>query len=83
MNGYYDLTPQYDKANSFYRKAQVSVLVDGYRLYSYNTPVAEIRKGVATVFGTYSHTTLRHIKEFLKQHGFTATTKQQIEKDYM
>ena len=30
----------------------------------------------------YSATTLRHIKEFLKQKGFKANTKIQIEKDY-
>ena len=35
------------------------------------------------VFGLYSVTTLRHIKEFLKQNGFKAETKAQIAKDYM
>ena len=37
----------------------------------------------AEVYGTYSATTLRHIKEFLKQNGFKADSKSQIEKDYL
>lgn len=51
-------------------------------LYSYNIKVAEIKDGKPIVYGTYSTTTLRHIKEFLKQEGYKAETKEQIEKDY-
>jgi len=36
----------------------------------------------ATVKSTYSPTTLRHIKDFLYQHGFKAENKKQILKDY-
>ena len=31
---------------------------------------------------TFSKTSLRHLKEFLKQNGLVANTKQQIMKDY-
>jgi hypothetical protein len=37
---------------------------------------------IAEVFGTYSQTTLRHIKEFLLQHGFRADNSKQIMADY-
>lgn len=78
----YELKPIYDERKSFYRKAVIEIK-DGIKgLYSYNTRVAEIKEGVAKVFGTYSVTTLRHIKEFLLQEGFKAETKAQIEQDY-
>ena len=38
--------------------------------------------GKAYVVDTYSQTTLRHIKEFLKQNGFKADSKKQIMEDY-
>ena len=41
-----------------------------------------IKDKKATVNGTYSQTTLRHIKEFLKQEGFKAETQRQILNDY-
>lgn len=79
------LMPQYDSRKSFYGKARVSTNpVDGaLELVSYTTRVADISEGVARVFGTYSPTTLRHIKEFLLQNGFKAESKKQIEQDYM
>lgn len=88
----YELKPEYDGRASFYQKALVEVGEDGEKtLYSYLTPVAEVTeeltlecvKSVARVFGTYSATTLRHIKEFLKQEGFRAESLKQIRKDYM
>lgn len=51
-------------------------------LISYSTEVATIANGVARVRGTYSNTTLRHIKEFLKQEGFKAENSKQIMADY-
>lgn len=51
-------------------------------LTSYSTEVATIANGVARVRGTYSQTTLRHIKEFLKQNGFRADNSKQIMADY-
>lgn len=79
----YELTPRYDGRQSFYRKAMVHENEGSKDLVSYDTTVAQIKDGVATVFGTYSQTTLRHIKEFLLQNGFNAENKQQIVKDYM
>ena len=78
-----ELRPRYDARKSFYGKALV--IDDGEKttLRSYSTNVAEIRDGKVKVFGTYSMTTLRHIKDFLQQNGFTAETKKQIEEDYI
>ena len=79
----YELKARYDKRTSFYGKAQVAYEPNGtIALISYDTRVAEISGGVAKVFDIYSPTTLRHIKEFLLQHGFEATTKAQILRDY-
>ena len=78
----YNLRASYDNRKEFYGKAVV-VERDGVTtLRSYQTDVAYIREGKAVVRGTYSPTTLRHIKEFLKQHGFKADTLTQIVKDY-
>ena len=79
----------YDKAISFYGKAETETTKNSIILYSYNTKVAEI-KGNKVILNNniddnllFSNTTLRHIKEFLKQNGFKADTKKQIIKDYM
>lgn len=80
-----ELTPRYDSRASFHGKARVKTQPDGtLHLISYTTHVASIsaNNGTAKVYGTYSDTTLRHIKEFLKQHGFKADAKAQILKDY-
>jgi hypothetical protein len=79
------LEVRYDSRKSFYGKAEVIDYIDGTKqLKSYNTIVAEIsREGKAEVFGTYSPTTLRHIKEFLQQNGFPAGSKKEIEELYM
>lgn len=78
------LSPQYDSRKSFYNKAHVDTgnKDDENKLYSYNTLVAEIKNGKPVVYGTYSKTTLRHIKDWLKQNDFTANTAQQIMADY-
>lgn len=80
----YDLTPQYDSRKSFYSKAKVDTgdKGDKNRLYSYNTLVAEIKNGKPVVYGTYSATTLRHIKDWLRQNGFKADSSKQIMADY-
>lgn len=79
----YDLIPEYDSRASFYGKARVSVNEHGDRiLISYTTKVAAIADGKAKVYGTYSVTTLRHIKEFLLQNGFKADNSKQIMADY-
>ena len=79
-----ELCPYYDSAKSFYGKAKVIEIENDVFLVSYDTIVAFFNRDtkVAKVIDTYSATTLRHIKEFLKQSGFKAETKKQIEKDY-
>jgi hypothetical protein len=78
----FELMPKYDSRKSFYGKANVEIDNGVKKLYSYDTLVAEIKKGKPIVYGTYSATTLRHIKEFLRQNGFEASSKSQILKDY-
>jgi hypothetical protein len=78
----YELSPRYDSRASFYRKAMVRRENGRLILRSYDTDVAYIENGRAVVLDTYSATTLRHIKEFLKQEGFRADTSSQIVKDY-
>lgn len=80
-----ELCPYYDSAKSFYGKAKVIEIENDVFLMSYDTIVAFFNRDtkVAKVIGTYSATTLKHIKEFLKQSGFKAETKKQIENDYM
>ena len=76
------LKPSYNNQKSFYNKANVRE-EDGKKiLKSYTTDVAYIKDGKAYVSGTYSPTTLRHIKEFLLQNGFKAENSKQIMKDY-
>ena len=86
----YGLNPVYDSRKSFYGKANV-VVSDGIStLYSYGTPVATIGprftlRRYPTLFGPWdeTQTTLRHVKEFLRQHSFTADTKEQMRRDYV
>lgn len=80
-----ELYPYYDSAKSFYSKAKILEIEDDVFLISYDTIVAFYNRNtrIARVMGTYSATTLRHIKEFLKQNGFKAKDKAQIEKDYI
>lgn len=85
----FELSTRYDSRKSFYGKARVEADYPEVRLISYATHVASIRyngqpedKGTPEVFGTYSQTTLRHIKEFLKQYGFPVANSKQIMADY-
>lgn len=83
----YKLRPIYDSHKDFYGKATVQEYEYGNNhfikvLTSYQTQVAAIRDNKPEVYGTYSATTLRHIKEFLLQNGFKAESKAQIIKDY-
>jgi phosphohistidine swiveling domain-containing protein len=77
-----ELKPQFENKESFYKKAFVISNENGLYLRSYNTIVAKINGGVAVVFGLYSATTTRHIKEFLRQHNFKVENSEQILKDY-
>lgn len=78
-----ELKPIYDSRKSFYGKATITEDENGKTLTSYSTTVARIQGDSVKVYGTYSATTLRHIKEFLKQNGFRAESKAQIEADYL
>lgn len=79
----YELSAIWDSRKSFYSKARVNNNDGDLELISYNTRVAVVYPdGTASVYGTYSSTTLRHIKEFLLQNGFKAENKKQILKDY-
>ncbi len=82
MTNMYELSAQHDARQSFYGKAHVITDDEGIILRSYSTNVASIKNGVAKVFGIYSSTTLRHIKEFLLQNAFKAENQKQILADY-
>ena len=75
------LKPEYDSRASFYNKAET----DDDKLYSYGTLVAEIINGKPVLYDDwdYSQTTIRHVREFLRQHGFYAESKSQIARDYL
>lgn len=80
----YDLQAKFDSRASFYGKARVEGGEHELRLISYTTHVATVFpvSKQAKVYGTYSQTTLCHIKEFLKQNGFRADNSKQIMADY-
>lgn len=77
------LIPEFDGRQSFYNKAVVQIEDNNKKLFSYETLVAEIKNNQPIVYNVQSSTTLRHVKEFLKQNNFKADTKQQISNDYM
>ena len=83
MKTIYDLIPMYDSRKSFYGKAKVIEMENEIVLQSYDTFVASIKEGKVIINGFYSNTTLRHIKEFLKQNGFEVGSKKELEKMYM
>ena len=86
----YDLGAEHDSRKSFYGKAKVDVRPDGTQiLYSYGTPVCKITKdGDVTLLKkgylgwASSQTTLRHVKEFLKQNGKEAGSINDLRKKY-
>jgi len=86
----HDMAPEYDSRKSFYGKAKVDERPDGTKiLYSYGTPVCKITKdGKATLLRkgylgwASSQTTLRHVKEFLKQNGLEAGSINDLRKNY-
>lgn len=89
----YELKPVYDSAKSFYGKSEVVFYFNEgkYEIFSYNTLVMTHYKDYYELnydyFNTeekkkllFSNTTLRHIKEYLRQHWDTNIniTKQDI-----
>lgn len=81
---HYDLATRFDSRASFYGKARVIIREGVVELHSYTTHVATVSNGgqTAEVYGAYSNTTLRHVKEFLLQEGFKADNSKQIMADY-
>ena len=79
----YDLVPSYDSRQSFYNKARVDIKGEEQTLYSYNTPVTRIVSGKVELLPKwdFSSTTLRHVKEFLKQNGFEKMSKFEMQKN--
>lgn len=73
----YYLNTKYDSRKSFYGKAEVEVKDDETKvLYSYGYKAAKKEpNGKLIVYPNYnaSQTTLRHVKEFLKQEGLGNT----------
>lgn len=88
MKKEYYLKATYDSQASFYNKALVKEEENGAKaLYSYNTFVCRVEGGKYRLNGAidrdllFSNTTLRHIKEFLRQElGLENLTKKDLEK---
>lgn len=78
------LIPKYDSRASFYGKAQIDDHDDHISLYSYDIEVARYNKasGNLHVYGWYSATTARHIREFAYQLGITLPSGKDIEGVY-
>lgn len=74
----YELLPVYDKRKSFNHKATVEEERGIKKLYSYNTLVCTLSNNDIILNDAvdqsllFSNTTLRHIKEFLKQFYFNS-----------
>ena len=77
----YDLGVNYDSRKSFYGKARVEEQGHKVILWSYDTAVLSYdeEQGLLNISGIYSNTTLRHIKEFLKQWFNLDLNKNEIE----
>ena len=81
----FELTPKFDSRKSFYGKAKISFEGDRRLLLSYGTPVAFIepdRPPVMLDGWDSTQTTLRHVKEFLKQDDLKAESLEQMRRDY-
>ena len=74
----YELLPIYDGRKSFYYKAIIEEENENIKLYSYNTLVCTLLHNDIILNDSidqsllFSNTTLRHIKEFLKQFYFNS-----------
>lgn len=78
-----ELKPIYNTAKSFYGKAMTKATATGVDLYSYGTKVASVTGGELVIYNLQSATTLKHIREFMKQQGFTPLSKAELIKAYM
>ena len=74
-----ELQACYDLRKDFYKKAYTGKYLNCLYLKSYNTVVACIWQNQLRIYGWFSQTTARHIREFAKQNGFFDTiTKQDM-----
>jgi len=80
----YELSARYDRRQSFYRKAYVEEKGGIKTLLSYRTKVCRIKDGKVTLLPdwNYSSTTVRHVREFLRQEGFAVGSKAELAKMY-
>ena len=81
----FELTPKFDSRKSFYGKAKIRFDGDRRLLLSYGTPVAFIepdRPPVMLDGWDSTQTTLRHVREFLKQNDLKAESLEQMRRDY-
>lgn len=70
-----ELQARYDSRQSFYKKAYIGkyTFENGQKvlyLKSYDTIVACVWMNQLRIYGGFSQTTARHIREFAKQNGF-------------
>lgn len=86
MNRIFDLKAIHDSHLSFYGKATIEQFEGENKdlLCSFGVPVCVVQSGKVSLLEDWSkhRTTLRHVKEFLLQHGFRAESKKQIGLDY-
>ena len=81
----FELTPKFDSRKSFYGKALIRFEGDLKLLFSFDTPVVYIgpdRLPVMLDGWDSTQTTLRHVKEFLKQNDLKADSLEQMRRDY-
>ena len=78
------LEPKFSNVASFYGKALVNTWEGhGISLYSYGQCVLVISVQNNTYYvrndiSLYTQTTMRHVNEFLQQHGFASLTKAEM-----
>ena len=75
LQGLEELSARYDSRQSFYKKAYIGYYTfkngqTATYLKSYDTVVACIYINQLRIYGRFSQTTARHIREFAKQNGF-------------
>lgn len=81
------LEPKFENVKSYYKKAVIQKIFYGndysYKLISYDTVVCKVsfddkmNKNVY-IYNLESSTTMRHVKEFLRQLGYPKMTKQEL-----
>ncbi len=77
-----ELKPIYDSRKSFYHKAEYFESIDKIELYSYGHLVLVLNTKENTVYvdnlATTSQTTLRHVREFIKQFIYNCNVKKSL-----